>query len=222
MALDTYDGLKQSILDHLEDSDLASQVDDFIDLAEAQHKLDIRIRQQLQRDVITGGIAADARFVELTTFDSEFLDMRHLRVLDSDNPATHRYFPDFSYVTSDEMMSISRGTGLKDRPRAWTLQESIQLDRIADKAYDIEVIYYAPFTPLSASNQSNALLSLAPGAYLYGALLAATPFLMHDERIPVWSTFYTTIVEKLNEADLKNRTPAGPVVGRVPNLPRVR
>lgn len=50
----------------------------------------------------------------------------------------------------------------------------------------LEVIKVLP--SLSASQTTNALLRDAPDAYVYGALVEAATYLMHDERIPIWES----------------------------------
>ena len=51
--------------------------------------------------------------------------------------------------------------------------------------------------PLDATNTTNAVLTRAPGLYLYGALAASAPFLQDDERIAVWEGEYTKILDSL-------------------------
>ena len=53
MALTSYSGLKASIADWLNRSDLTNQIDDFIGLAEADFNAKLRIRQMEQIDAIT-------------------------------------------------------------------------------------------------------------------------------------------------------------------------
>ena len=53
MALTTFAGLKSSIADWLNRSDLTTQIPDFIALAEADFNAKLRIRQMEQIDAIT-------------------------------------------------------------------------------------------------------------------------------------------------------------------------
>ena len=77
MAISTYSELKDSIADHLDDDALTSQIDDFIDLAEARHKTDIRIREMLTRTTLT----IDDRHEALP---SSFLEALTLRILETE------------------------------------------------------------------------------------------------------------------------------------------
>ena len=189
MALDTYSGLKTAIADYLDRDDLTSQIDDFIDLAEARHKDDIRIRDMQRR----AQVSASTRYIPLP---SGFLEMQSLRLLT--NP--------ISLVTEVNFHEMNRvrleTTG---KPQFFTVHEEIEFDRAPDSAYTAEMIYYASFTALSDSNTTNALLTRSPGAYLYGALVEAAPYLVDDERVPLWERMYQRAADGLSTADKRSR-----------------
>jgi len=204
MALDTYSGLKSAIADHLDNADLDSQIDDFIDIAEAKHKREVRIREMLKRATIT----IDDRFL---TIPADFLQPKTLRIFTGLTSGC-RYYPDVTEVTVHEITTQS----IADirRPKYYAVHESIEFDTAIDPsdAYSGELIYYFPLTALSDSNTTNAILTRAPDVYLYGALISTAPFLMFDERIPVWEKLYKTAVNDLNQLDFKR---SGPLIARV-------
>lgn len=196
MSLDTYAGLKQEIADTLDRDDLTSFIDSFIDLAEARHQREIRIREMIVRATVS---AAD-RYLALPT---GFLQMSMLRLLT--NPVTV-----LAEVSLHEMNRRRQET--TGKPIFFTVHEEIEFDRSPDQSYTAEMIYHAKLTALSDTNTSNALLTRAPDAYLYGALGAAAPFLSDDERLTVWAQLYQSAVDALNVMD---RRRAGPLVSRV-------
>jgi len=199
MALDTYDNLKTAIADHLDRSDLSSHIDDFIDIAEARHKDEIRMREMLTRTAIT----IDQRYEDLP---EGFLAPLTLRILTT--PLTN-----LTYVNQARMDEIRKeSTG---KPQWFTIHAQIEFDVAADSSYSGEMIYWKEFTALSDSNVSNDLLTRSPGCYLYGALAAAAPFLMHDERLPVWNTMYETCRNGVNASANKGRH-AGPLIATPP------
>ncbi len=59
-----------------------------------------------------------------------------------------------------------------------------------DSAYPFQVNYYELVQPLDETNQTNWLTQFAPQLLLYACLLECTPFLVADERIPVWQSMY--------------------------------
>lgn len=199
MAFDTYENLKTAIIEELDRDDLASKVDDFIDLAEARHKRDIRIREAITRAPIT----IDSEYVNLPSGFNEGIGLTLLT-----SPRTV-----LAYKSPYEIDRVKReGTG---KPQAFTiLGTEFEFDVAPDSAYNGRILYYAKETPLSDSNSSNNILERAPDAYFYAALLASAPHLMNDERIPVWAGLYREAVEGLSNQRRQERH-MGPLVATV-------
>jgi len=70
------------------------------------------------------------------------------------------------------------------------------------QAYSYEVLYYERIQPLDSTNQSNWFTQYAPQALLYGSLLQAMPFLKNDERMAMWQTQYSQIIQVLKTEDI--------------------
>lgn len=189
MAVDTYSNLKAEIADHLDRDDLTSKVDTFIDLAEAQHKQDIRIRELITR----GSITCDARYEDLPT---GFLELISFRLLT--DPVTP-----LEYKTPSALTLVRTET--TGKPRYFTIGAQIEFDKAPDSSYSGEVLFHKAATALSDDNTSNPILVRAPGAYLYGALMAAAPYLQHDERISVWASLYQSVIGGLKQAARQER-----------------
>lgn len=196
MALDSYSGLKTEIANHLDRDDLTDQIDNFIDLAEARHKRDIRIREM----VVRAQSSVNDRYAALP---SDFLEMKTFRLLTS--PVT--VLTEVSLHEINRLRAESNGT-----PAYFTVHEEIEFDRNPDSSITSEMVYFASLTPLSDSGTTNSLLQRAPDAYLYASLLAAEPYLMNDERLKTWANLYSTAVDSVNGMDRKR---AGPLVSRV-------
>lgn len=62
----------------------------------------------------------------------------------------------------------------------------------------VEIDYYAKVPALSDDLDENVFSLRHPDALLYAALLEATPFIVEDERLETWATFYTNIREAIN------------------------
>jgi hypothetical protein len=195
MSISTYTLLKAEIANHL-DRDNDASIDSFIDLAEARHKREVRIRQMITREDIT----VNARQVSLP---AGFLEMINLKLLTA--PVT--VLNEVSIHEMNRLRIESSG-----RPKYYAMYGEIEFDRSPDSAYTGEIIYYKSLDALDNDNQSNAILERAPDLYLYGALLASAPFLMNDERIQVWSALYSSALEGINSMDKRR---AGPLVSRV-------
>ena len=62
----------------------------------------------------------------------------------------------------------------------------------------IDIDYFVKVPALASDLDSNVFSEYHPDAFLYAALLEATPFLHEDERLETWATFYTGIRESIN------------------------
>jgi len=52
--------------------------------------------------------------------------------------------------------------------------------------------------PLVLASDSNALLRRHPDLYFYAALAESAPYLLHDERLPLWEGRYQMVVKEIN------------------------
>lgn len=198
MSLDTYSNLKTAIANHLDRDDLTSYVDDFIDIAEAKHKRDLRIKEMITREAIT----INARQISLP---ADFLETINLRILTT--PVTVLKSVNYHEMTRQR----SETTG---KPTLFTITNEIEFDKSPDSSYSGEIVYWEAQQPLSDSNTTNSVLTTHPDVYLYGALMASAPFLMDDPRLVVWKALYDEAVQQANALTRKGRV-AGPIVSRV-------
>ena len=56
-----------------------------------------------------------------------------------------------------------------------------------------------PFVNVDGTNTTETMLTENPDIYLYGALLEAEPFIMNDERVPLWMQGFSQAVADLQE-----------------------
>jgi hypothetical protein len=205
MALDTYDNLKAAIADYLDRPDLTQQIPDFITLAEARHRRDIRTIDMLTRSQVTYSATGD----QYVALPPRFLQMRLLRLLTDPVQELRAVTP--NQITAARGASMNATKGM---PTFYAVHEELEFNIVADKDYVVEMIYYASFPALSATNQVNALLTKNPDAYLYGSLIAAEPFMMHDDRIEVWAELYKTALDGIAATSRRQRQ-GSPIAARV-------
>lgn len=74
-------------------------------------------------------------------------------------------------------------------------------------------VYYAKQDPLRTTDPSWYVTN-APEVLLYASLLEAKPFIMDDERIPVWQTFLRDAIQTLKEENKNAETSGGPISQR--------
>ena len=200
MALDTYAGLKAAIESYV-DRDLTDNVDDFIDLAEARHQREVRIREMLVRDPLL----VAQRYADLP---DRFLSALTIRLLTE--PVTP-----LNHWTQERMDRNRRFQTC--RPSGFTIHEQIEFDCEPDQSYSAEIIFFQSALPLSDSVETNEILAKAPDLYLYGALSASAPWMLHDERVQMWESMYERALIGLSNLDQRTvGTPIARVVGRGP------
>jgi len=197
MALSTYSELKTAVADWLNRSDLATNIPDFISLAEARVSRDLRIRAMETRSIAT--TTSGNKYINLP---GGYLQMRNIQL--NTNPTTPLEF------ISLEMLDRLYGSDVTGKPKAYSIVgDELQIAPIPDAAYTIEMAYYRKFTKLgdgtAGTATSNYLTTDAPDVLLYGALLEAEPFLQNDERIGVWLAGYESAISRITKADDMDR-----------------
>jgi hypothetical protein len=189
MSITNYSELQTSVASWLNRGDLSANIPDFITLAEAQLNTDLKTRSMETK--VTLSTVAGTKTVALPT---DMLEMRRLQV-------SGTYNQPLSYRSPDEL-SIDYASNMSAQPIVFTVVGgNIELAPIPDGVYTLELTYQQRIPALSVSNTTNWLLTNWPNAYLYGALVAATPFIMNDARIQVWAQLYSQAIEGINSVD---------------------
>jgi len=110
-----------------------------------------------------------------------------------------------SYITPEMMSRIWAGS-TKSKPEVFTIiADNVRLGPNPDATYTTSMLYYKKITALSASATTNDMLTNSPDIYLYGTLLEATPFIMQDERVPLWLAAFEKAVNDIQNQDNKDR-----------------
>jgi hypothetical protein len=190
MAITTYAELQTSVANFLARDDLTAQIPDFIALAEARMGRELDTRSQIKR--ATAETVAGAEFIDLPT------DLRKIQGIKvNSNPVKL-----LDYATQYDYYNLtpSNGTGT---PSYYTVVgTAIGLRPIPDSVLTIEMIYSDDIDALSSTNTTNTILSRHPDAYLFGALAAASVFLMDDARAAQFDqVFSRTISEMKRDTD---------------------
>lgn len=205
MTIATYTDLKATVANYLSRSDLTDSIPDFIALGEARifygsddptfpsPPLRIRAMERIT-DPDTYRSTAGSATVPLPA------GLLQIRTVALDTQP----FADLDLVSPKQLNGLWSASP-PGRPRVYALQgDSLRLGPTPDTDYGMLISYYRRFDPLAVTG-SNWLLDHAPGVYLYATLLEAEPFLMHDERLPVWSAMLGSLTRSLMRADHADR-----------------
>lgn len=193
--------LVSTVADYLNRQDLSAQIPTFIQLAESDLNTRLRCREMIVRATTTN----DDEYVRLPL---DFLEGINLQLVGGQSP--------LRYITLDEADIVNARQGY-NAPTFYSLMNgAIELVPPPATGVDVEIemVYYGKITALSDENQTNWLLLKAPDVYLYGALVHAAPFLMDDQRISVFGSFYSQRVEALNDESQKSLHSGSPLVAR--------
>lgn len=176
MSLANYSDLKTAIASWLARSDLTSQLDDFIDMAEAEFNRTLRTEQMVTETTLT--LSSTSSSVSLP---SDFLEIESISFNDSPR--------EINFVTRKQLQDqyASQTSG---RPRVYTLRaastsagaQRMQFGPSPDGAYTLTMSYYQNIPGLSASNTTNWLMTKEPEAYLFCSLTKALSYIQDTER----------------------------------------
>ena len=188
MAITNYGQLKTAAANWLDRTDLEDRIPEFVTMAEAQFNREIRQPQMITRD---DSFTIDGQYEAMPT---DALEIQRI-VLDQTPVIT------LQYITPNEISEKRSGLTGTGRPIYYSIVgENMEFVRTPDSAYTASIMYYKRITALSADGDTNWLLTKHPDIYLYGTLLQSAPFLMCDERIPVWQSL---LMERLDQLKIQ-------------------
>jgi hypothetical protein len=194
MAIGTFAELKTAAANWLDRSDLTDRIPEFISLAEARFNRVLRIRDM---ETVSTAISTTAGTREYS-LPTGFVQMKEFHL--STDPITP-----LAYITP-EMMSRMQAGSTKAKPQVFTIiADNVRLGPNPDAVYTTSMLYYKAFTALSDSATTNDMLTNNPDVYLYGTLLEAEPFIMNDERVPLWLAAFEKAVSDIQNQDNKDR-----------------
>ena len=193
MAISTYSELTTAVANWLDRDDLTLRIPEFIALAEARFNRALRLRSMEAK--YTANTVATQRNLALPT---GYIQMRNFQV--NTTPLTT-----LSYVTP-EIYDRLWGGSTSGTPKFYTiLADEISLGPIPASVQEVEMLFYKNFENLSSSVATNWLITNAPDVYLYGVMMQAEPFIMNDERVPMWKMALDESISSLQEQDNKDR-----------------
>jgi len=200
MALADFDDLVKEVIDWSHRADLGNKINDFIQLAEnAMYSNDQQVLTVRSMETVSTAATA-GQYVELPP---NFESARSIRLVTGDNGGELRF-------QAPEQMFKNVATG---RPTFFTIVgNEIQLDRVPDSEYTLEIQYFRKATPLSDSNLTNEILTDHPSIYLFGALTALFSYSQDTEQHLKYNGMFISAIKGANKADKKGRYGPAPAM----------
>jgi hypothetical protein len=194
-----------------QDTTLIARIPTFVQLSEAKFNRTLFVRQMEERS--TALVDTTSTEPEFISLPSDFQSMRRIRL----SSVTGK--PRLEFLSGAQIDEFRYSeSNVAAQPRYFTIIGSeIELLPTPNDAYTIEMVYRKNVPDL-ATNSTNWLLTLAPDAYLYGALLEASPYLKNDQRIQVWAAGFSNAIDGLNNLGMTSAFNAGPMQMRTSDI----
>ena len=194
-----YSTLQSTIADYLNRSDLSSQIQTFIQFAEADLNTRLRCREMIVRSEVT----SNQEYIDLP---SDWLEGINVHIADGTSP--------LRYVTLDEADRVNKQQTFT-KPMFYSIMDgAMQIVPPQSADIDLVMVYYSKIPALSDAVTTNWLLTKAPDVYLYGALSHSAPFLMDDARMATFGQVYLARVQSLIDEASKSLHSGSPLVAR--------
>jgi|TARA_R100001129_G_scaffold173603_1_gene145255 hypothetical protein len=204
MALDSYTNLKTAIANFLARDDLTSEIDDFIDLTEADFNRRLRVRAM---ETVDSSFTIDAATEALPT---GFLQVRSFILTSPDPDSALVFMTPFHQIESS-------GSDRSGQPKAYSIEGSnFRFSPTPDATYTGRLTYYKAFDSISGSTATNHILTNHPDVYLYGALYFASTFIrgMDQGTVVQFKTQYEAALKQVEDADALDKYNGSPLVQR--------
>ncbi len=197
MALAVYSDLKTAVATWLSRVDQTANIVDFITLAHNKLMRTLRVREM---EVIDNAYTITA---ETQNLPALWLQTRTLYIT-STSPRTQLIWMD-----AEKMIERYPLPTLGTPKYFNVVAGQFRFAPVPDSTYLATHVYYAEAAPMSASSDTNWLLTSHPDLYLYGALLEATAVIQDDPRLPIWMQGYDRgIAEITRQSQLAKSGPA--------------
>lgn len=180
MALATYGDLKTAITTWLNRSDtgFTAACPDFVALAEADIRRDVRM--QAQEAYASGTLAGDT-----LAFPARFVEAKRLTIGGTV----------YQYVTAERYADVQEQSG---SDYVYTIIGEYFYINNGASGDSYTLIYFAGFAAFSADADYNALLTAAPDVYLFGACKHAAMWIKDDGDTAKYAAAYQAAVGRVN------------------------
>ena len=185
MPFDNHSSLLTAVASNwMHRADLAAVTEDFVDLFESDFNSAMRLRQMEQ----STSISSTAGYL---VHPAQWREWKQVTL--SANGRKYNLTP-----ITEEANAIVLGGESTGQPRYYKVRNTkTYLYPVPSTNYVVDTVYYEGVTSLSTSQSSNWVLAGYPGAYLYGALEQAVPYVGDDPRVPLWVAAKNRVLQQM-------------------------
>ena len=182
-----YTDLQESIANYLHRTDLTDLIPDFIADAEARIYSELRVKAMeaaYSETVSSGSVALPTGFIEWINL-----------YVDGDTAGSlTRKDPEWIYTNYPTRSGSAK-------PVFFAREGETLIFGPYAGPYTIKGRYYKRLTALSDSNTTNWFTENEPALLRYAALCEAAPYILNDERIPIWEAKYQAAKNRIQRTD---------------------
>jgi len=204
MALNNYANLKTAIANFLARDDLTTEIDDFIDLTEADFNRRLRIRAM---EVVDTSFTIDAATEALP---AGFLQIRSFIITSSTPDRVLSLMTPFHQADTQDFSN----SGI---PRAFSIEgTNFRFSPAPDSTYTARLVFYKAFESISSTTATNTILDKFPDIYLFGALYYASTFIrgMDQATVVQFKGQYEAAIKQAEDADDLDKYNGSPLIQR--------
>lgn len=205
MAINTYTGLRASILDWLARSDMTAVLDDIIDLAEERLARDLRIRacEATMNVTIVSGVAA---------IPSDYVQMKHVHI--AGNPVQPLEVRESTWLFDQYP---TRSADSKPHFVAEDGSNFVFGPYPDTSTYVLGGAYWKKPAALTTAAPTNEWTDNCPDALLWACLCESAPYVGADDRVLLWEEKYERAKNRIMRAE-KKRTRKGSRIALDPGI----
>lgn len=198
-----YASLQSAIADYLGRSDLTTQIQTFINQAEARIYRSLRVADMEKS--LTGALTNNTLAV----------------------PSDYQHMKELYISTSSGFQPLERADlwWLRGHYPTQTAQsapiyyaregQNFIFAPYPDSAYTVGGVYFARLPSLSVTNSTNWLTSKNPDLIMAAAMLEAATYLADDEAVQYWTQRYQAVAQDVEQSDKLERYSGSPLMMRV-------
>ena len=191
----TYGELKTLLAGYLHRKDLTAMIPNFVTLAQARLNHDIRHIMMNGASSIQA-IAGTANI----TLPSDFLHFVRLQVPNAGGYRSLRQQTLEQNATFNE--SYGGGTGV---PRYYAIvnMRLAELAPTPEESVTLTCVYRRRLAAFSGDTATDDILTAFPNAYVYAAMVEATPYIQSDTRLGLWKALYDEEMMRIDDVNLE-------------------
>lgn len=194
MSLTNQPDLLTAMQNWLQRTDIAALFPDFITLFETAANRRLRVKQQETTVQLTPALGT-------ISLPSDYLTWR--RVTWTGNPRRELEYAEPSWVQT------MFPDGPADVPSVFTIEgNNLEIMPTDSTNTNVELLYWAKVPALTATNQTNWLMTAYPDLYLWGALTEAQAYAVNTDSAVMWKTRRDEVFDEIDKLDKKSRGPA--------------